>query len=362
MEYSLPTPYLIVDGRIVQRNLTRLADYAEQHDLEIRPHSKTHKSLLFAQAQLELGAIGMTAAKVGEAEVMARVADDLLLAYPAVDKARTMRLAKLAMHKTVRVGIDSLEAAKALSAAACAAASTLGILVEIDVGMHRTGLQTPTESLLLAQFVDRTAGLRLDGLMFYPGHIWSRPEAQEPALAEVADIVGDTLDVWDSHGIEAGIISGGSTPTAYNSHLLPELTEIRPGAYVFNDMNTVHGGYCTLDDCAARIVCTVVSHAVPGQVVIDGGTKTFTSDRCVPAPDSGHGFIVEYPEARIVKLSEEHGQVDVTRCARQPKIGERVTVIPNHICPCINLQNRFYLTMGEGEPQLVPVDARGLLS
>jgi D-serine deaminase-like pyridoxal phosphate-dependent protein len=178
---------------------------------------------------------------------------------------------------------------------------------------------------------------------------------------EVADRLAAALDVWDEHGLEAGIVSGGSTPTAYNSHLLPELTEIRPGTYIFNDMNTVRGGFCSLDDCAARIVCTVVSDAVPGQVVIDGGSKTFTSDRCVAAPDSGHGYVVEYPAARITKLSEEHGQVDVTRCDKPPKIGERVSIIPNHICPCVNLQDRYYWQTGD-EIRPMPVDARGKLS
>ena len=135
------------------------------------------------------------------------------------------------------------------------------------------------------------------------------------------------------------IVSGGSTPTAYQSHLIPQLTEIRPGTYIYNDMNTVRGGFCTLDDCAARIICTVVSNAVPNQIVLDAGTKTLTSDACIPARDSGHGFIVEYPQAKIVALSEEHGQVDVSRCDHQPDLGQRVTVIPNHICPCVNLQN-----------------------
>jgi D-serine deaminase-like pyridoxal phosphate-dependent protein len=352
---------LIVDAGVVQRNLARMDEYAQRHDLWVRPHTKTHKSELLGRMQMEAGAVGLTVAKVGEAEIMARATGDLLLAYPAVDPPRVKRLAELANHVTVRVGIDSRAAADALAAAARAAASTLGILVDIDVGMHRTGVQTPEQALALAQYVDHAAGLRLDGVMFYPGHIWSPLDRQEAALAAVADRLAAALDVWDEHGLEAGIISGGSTPTAFNSHLLPELTEIRPGTYVYNDINTVRGGFCSLDDCAARIVCTVVSDAVPGQVVIDGGSKTFTSDRCVADPDGGHGYVVEYPAAKITKLSEEHGQVDVTRCAKPPKIGERVSIIPNHICPCVNLQDRYYWREGD-EVRPMPVDARGRLS
>jgi D-serine deaminase-like pyridoxal phosphate-dependent protein len=157
-------------------------------------------------------------------------------------------------------------------------------------------------------------------------------------------------------------VSGGSTPTAYRSHLVPQVTEIRPGTSVYNDMNTVHGGFCTLADCAASILCTVVSDAVGGQVVLDGGTKTFTSDRCVPSPESGHGHVVEYPEAVITKLSEEHAQVDVTRCAVRPRVGERVSVIPNHVCPCINLQDAVWWREPDGRLRRLTIEARGRLS
>jgi len=136
------------------------------------------------------------------------------------------------------------------------------------------------------------------------------------------------------------------------------MTEFRPGTYIFNDMNSVYCGCATLDDCAARILTTVVSTAVPGQIVLDAGSKTLTSDRNGPAPDSGHGYIVEYPRAKITKLSEEHAQVDVTGCDRAPKVGDRVHVIPNHICPCVNLQDTVYWQEGSAiEP--LPVDARG---
>ena len=205
-------------------------------------------------------------------------------------------------------------------------------------------------------------GLRLDGIFCYPGHIWAKPAEQAAPLAAVAAKLQEAIDRFDRHGLCRGVVSGGSTPTAYQSHLVPQVTEIRPGTYVFNDMNTVHGGFCTLDDCAARIVCTVVSDAVTGQVVLDGGTKTFTSDRCGPAPDSGHGFIVEYPDATITKLTEEHGQVDVSRCGRRPRVGERVTVIPNHICPCINLQDAVWWREADGHLRTLTVDARGRLS
>jgi D-serine deaminase-like pyridoxal phosphate-dependent protein len=352
---------MVVDARTVLRNVERLAAYSQQHELDIRPHTKTHKSRQLATLQMEAGAVGLTAAKVGEAELMAEAADDVLLAYPAIDPPRTQRVARLAAHTTLRVAVDSRLGARSLAEAANRAKSTIGILVDLDVGMGRTGLQTPSEALKLAQFVDATPGVRLDGLFCYPGHIFGPAEEQTDALVAVSDKLAETLNLWEDHGLQARIVSGGSTPTAYQSHLVAEYTEIRPGTYIYNDMNTVRGGFCTLDDCAARTISTVVSTAVPGQVVIDAGSKTLTMDRCVPAPDSGHGYILEYPEAVIKRLSEEHAQVDVRACPRPPELGERVTVIPNHICPCVNLQDAIWWRDAEGQLIELAIDARGLL-
>lgn len=356
------TPAMVIDAKTVYRNIERLAAYAAEHDLSVRPHTKTHKSRQLAALQMSAGAVGLTVAKVGEAEIMAEAADDILIAYPAIDPSRTTRLTRLATHVTVRVGVDSKQGAKLLAEAANRVSATIGILVDIDVGMGRTGLQTPSEALKLAQFVDATSGLRLDGIMCYPGHIQLKANQQQDALQDVSDKLDETLNLWAEHGLQARIVSGGSTPTAYQSHLIPEYTEIRPGTYVYNDMNNVRGGYCSLDDCAARIVCTVVSTAVPGQVVIDAGTKTLTSDLCGPAPESGHGYILEYPEARISKLTEEHAQVDIRQCKHAPAIGERVTVVPNHICPAVNLQDAVWWRDEDGQLLELPIDARGRLS
>lgn len=355
------TPALVIDGKTVLRNVERMTRYADENDLDLRPHTKTHKSRQLGALQVEAGAIGLTAAKVGEAELMSEVAGDVLLAYPAIDAARTARIAKLAAHCTLRVAIDSLEGAKLLREAANRRSATIGVLVDLDVGMGRTGLQTANETLRVAQYIDSTAGLRLDGLFCYPGHIGGPAKEQMQALHEVSDKLNDVLNLWSAHGLPARIVSGGSTPTAYQSHMVGEYTEIRPGTYIYNDMNVVRGGYCSLDDCAARIVATVVSTAVPGQVVIDAGTKTLTSDRNGPAPESGHGHVVEYPDAVITKLTEEHGQIDVRACSRAPKIGERVTIIPNHICPCVNLQDSVWWRDDDGQLQELVIDARGML-
>ncbi len=360
---TLPTPFLHIDGAIVRRNVQTLARYANTHALAWRPHTKTHKSTRLAQLQIAYGACGLTTAKVGEAERMAPLCASTLIAYPILDPARCRRSAELARDHEILVAIDSALAAERLNAAAEAAGSTMGLLVDLDVGFHRTGLQSPRDALHLASFIDGLPAVALAGLFVYPGHINCPPAEQAPMLQAVGDLIQETLALWETQGLAAPIVSGGSTPSCFQSHLVSGLTEIRPGTNIFNDMNTVHGGYCRLEDCAARIVATVVSDAVPGQIVLDSGSKTLTNDPCGPAPSSGFGYLVGYPEAKIVKLSEEHGQVDVRACARVPSLGERVAVIPNHICPCVNLQDTFWWTeTPESPPEPVLVDTRGALS
>lgn len=358
----IATPYLRVHRPTLLDNLDRLASYVAQHGLKLRPHAKTHKSLQIARWQLDRGAVGMTAAKPSEAEVLAEACDDLLLAYPVVDAQRAERVARLAQRIDMKVAVDSAFSVDVLSRAAEASGATVGVLVDVDVGLHRTGVQSVEAALSLAQAIERAPGVQLRGLFCYPGHIWEAVDAQGPALRAVTEQLGAVLDAWRRCGLRAEIVSGGSTPTAYQSHLVEGVTEIRPGTYPFNDMNTVRGGYATLDQCAATITATVVSDAVPGQVVIDAGSKALAADRCSTHPDAGYGHVLEYPEACIAKLNEEHGQVDVARCRKRPRLGERVTIIPNHICPCVNLQDRVWLEDERGELTQLTIDARGRLT
>lgn len=354
------TPALVVNEQVVDANLQKMQAYVQQHGLRLRPHTKTHKSLHVARRQLRAGAAGLTVAKAGEAEVMAAAGEDLLVAYPAVDAARAARLARLARQARVRVAVDSGEGIAALADAARSQGTQLGILVDVDIGFHRTGVQSVPEALQLARQV-REAGapLRLDGLFFYPGHVWAAAEEQRAELTRIDAMLQEVIEAWRGEDLPAEIISGGSTPTAYQSHWVTAQTEIRPGTYVYHDMNTVRAGFCELDECAAGVVCTVVSAAVPGKVVIDAGTKTLTSDRNVPDPESGFGHVLEYPAARVTRLSEEHGEIEVGDGPR-PKVGERVVVIPNHICPCVNLQDAVWF-LRDGELDLETVDARGRL-
>jgi D-serine deaminase-like pyridoxal phosphate-dependent protein len=359
---EIETPALVVDLDILDRNLRRVAEYAGRHGLRLRPHTKTHKSILLAKRQLELGAAGLTVAKVSEAEVMlAAEPADMLVAFPIVGRAKLARLMQVARRTRVTVALDSLPAARQLSEAACEAQAEIGVLAEFDAGLGRVGVAPGEELLQLARAIRDLPHLTLQGLAFYPGHIKSLDEPGRRALAQLSALVGSILSDFERAGIAVPIVSGGSTPTLFHSHEIRGLTEIRPGTYVFNDIHTVTSGGCALEDCAATILATVVSAARPGHMIIDGGSKTFSSDRPVNASEVTFGRVVEAPGARFHKMNEEHGFIDLADAGRDFGVGDRVRVIPNHICVAVNLHERVYGVRGGRVEAVWNVDARGKL-
>jgi D-serine deaminase-like pyridoxal phosphate-dependent protein len=355
---EIDTPALVVDLDIFERNLRRVANYAREHNLRLRPHAKTHKAVWIGRRQLDLGAAGLTCAKVTEAEVMMGAEPhDLLLAYPIMGRVKLDRLMHIASGTRVTVALDSVEAARGLSEAAT---EEIGVLAEVDVGLGRVGVAPGEPLLALACAIGNLPRLRLEGITFYPGHIKSMDAAGLDALAKLSALLRSILDDCSRAGIEVKIVSGGSTPALFHSHEIDGLNEIRPGTYVFNDVNTIRSGACALEDCAASILATIVSTARPGHIIIDGGSKTFSSDR--PASSEvTFGHIVEAPGARFHKMNEEHGFVDLTGAAREFRIGERVHVIPNHICVAVNLHEKMYGLRGETVERVWQVDARGKL-
>ena len=362
---DIDTPALLVDLDVMERNLRRVADYTQKHGLRLRPHTKTHKSPRIGRRQLELGAAGLTVAKVGEAEVMLDAAPaDMLVAYPVIGRAKLERLMAVARRTRVTVSLDSLFAAQQLSEAAQAAGGgivKIGVLAETDVGLGRVGVSPGGELLDLARGIERLAGLSFEGIAFYPGHIKDNGAAGRAALAALGGLIQSMLADFRREGIAVRIVSGGSTPSLYHSHELAGLNEIRPGTYVYNDWNTVASGACTPEECAGALLVTVVSTARPGQIIVDGGSKTFSSDRLTGSTESTFGHVVEAPEAVFHKMNEEHGYVDVRRCGRKFEIGERLRIIPNHICVAVNLHERVYgIRNGEVE-EVWEVAGRGKL-
>lgn len=358
---EIDTPALVVDLDIMERNLGRVADYARSHSLRLRPHTKTHKSTRIGRRQLDSGAAGLTVAKVSEAEVMLGAGpQDLLVAYPIVGRPKLDRLAGVAKRTRVTVALDSEIAARDLSEAAHAAGVEIGVLAEVDVGLNRVGVSPGPPLLELARAILRLSGLRFEGITCYPGHIKGTDAPSLAALAKVGETIRGILAEFERAGIPVGIVSGGSTPTLFHSHECDGVSEIRPGTYVYNDLNTVLSGACALEDCAASILATVVSTARPGQMIVDGGSKTFSSDRPLGG-DVTFGRVVEAPGARFHKMNEEHGFVDITKAERAFAVGDRVHIIPNHICVAVNLHEQVYGVRGDRVEEVWKVEGRGKL-
>jgi D-serine deaminase-like pyridoxal phosphate-dependent protein len=361
--YDLDTPAMIVDLDIMERNLQRVAAYARDHQLRLRPHAKTHKSPVLARRQIDLGAVGITVAKTGEAEVMlAAKPQDLLVAYPVIGTQKLQRLTKVAEQTRVTVALDSICAARSLSMAASAAGLSVGVLAEIDVGLHRVGVQPGPELLNLVRGVSELPGLSFEGITFYPGHIRAVEAGLDASVSELSKTVGTAVSCVEDGGFPVRIVSGGSTPALFRSHDVARLNEIRPGTYIFNDRNTVLIGACTFDDCAASVLATVVSTAVKGQVIIDGGSKTFSSDGSMAAADApGFGHFPDCREAILDRMNEEHGFVDISKSARKWAVGEKIRVIPNHVCVAMNLHEQVYGIRGDTVEEVWRVEARGKL-
>lgn len=360
--HDLDTPALVVDLDIMERNLRRMADYARGHSLALRPHTKTHKIPALGRRQVELGAIGLTVAKPGEAEVMtASGAREILVAYPTLGATKLRRLTEVAAHAGVMMSLDSVEVAEQASQAFSAAGKELGVLTEIDVGLGRVGVAPGPALIALIERVKSLPGLRWDGVAFYPGHIKSLDAAGLGAIEKTGQLLAQTLSDLASHGHAPRIVSGGSTPSWQHSHEFPGMTEIRPGTYIFEDKNSVGIGCCTWEDCAASIHATVVSTAVAGQVIIDGGSKTFSSDRLVWSSEVSFGEVVGLPSAVFGKMNEEHGYIDVSKTGRSFRVGERLRIIPNHVCVAVNLHERVYGVRGETVEETWTVDGRGKL-
>jgi D-serine deaminase-like pyridoxal phosphate-dependent protein len=361
MNYQeLPTPFLTIDLDILDRNLERMAAYCHQHGIGLRPHTKTHKAPEVGRMQIERGAVGLTVAKVGEAEVMAGAGlDDILIAFPIWGEDKLRRIAALARERTILLSLDSEATAEGLSRAASAAGATVGVLVEFDAGMHRCGVEPGPAGLELARKIEKMPGLEFKGLMTFPGNVWGAEADREKAARQVALQVEKALEPFRQAGMEVPVVSGGSTPSAFLTHEIPGITEIRPGTYVYNDLNTHFQGICSLDDCAARVVATVVSTAVPGRAMIDAGSKTLSSDGLGSGPAKGHGHVVEAPDAALIKLNEEHGHLDITGSSHKFHVGEVVTVIPNHVCTCVNMHDEVFLVRNGRVEGSWKVAARG---
>ncbi|HEX2282982.1 MAG TPA: alanine racemase [Thermomicrobiales bacterium] len=359
-DQALDTPLIAVDLDLLERNIAEMTALAADYGVSLRPHAKTHKSPHIARMQIEAGAIGLTCAKLGEAEVFVDQGGvtDILVAYPIVGDLKIRRLLNLLDRARISVAVDTLEAAVALSQAIAASGRALDIYLEVNTGQDRAGARAGQEAVDLAIRISSLPGLRLVGVMTHEGHAgFSAPDE----IAAVAENAGralvDTAARIRDQGIALSHVSVGSTPSSWFTPRVAGITEMRPGTYVFHDNNAFRHGRIGPDRCAARLVATVVSRPALDRAIIDAGSKALALD---PSPSHpGHGYIVQHPNATIVRLSEEHGVVALPSDETGFDVGNRVEIIPNHICPAVNLTDELVVVRDGHEVDRWPVAARG---
>lgn len=360
---DIETPAVLVDLPRLRRNIDGMASVAQDAGVALRPHTKTHKLPGIAHWQVEAGAVGITVAKVSEAEVMAAGGlKDIFIANEIVTPPKISRLAALARLAEMSVGVDSREGAGALSQGAVAEGVRLNVLIELNVGLNRAGVLPGLPVLELAQHIRTLPGLHLEGIFTHGGHAYNATTFEERDAVGHAEgqALVDSARLLSEHGFPLERVSVGSTPTARSAASVPGVTEVRPGNYVFYDAMQVGLGVATWDDCALRVAATVISRPDAHRAVIDAGSKILGSERGSNLSQvRGHGHVVEYPDGLLARLSEEHGVITFEEPADAPRIGERVTVIPGHACPVVNLVNQVYLIDGERVLATWPVLGRG---
>ena len=364
---SLDTPALLVDVNVLRENISTMQQVAGSFGVRLRPHTKTHKSPHIARLQAEAGARGVTVAKVGEAEVMADGGlDDILIANQVVGEEKIRRLVDLSERVRLGVLVDSRDGVEMLDRTFSAAGATLDVLIEIDTGKGRCGLSDVDEIGELADAVRDSASLRLRGVETHEGHVpagaTSAGQMEKRAVAAGRRVVEVTESLRGSgHVIEE--ISVGSTPAAPWTASVAGITEMRPGTYIFNDVNQMAIDQATPGTCALSVLATVISRPAADRAVVDAGSKSLFAEparRGFALNDyEGFGYIRQAPTARIVNLSEEHGVVELPAGVQFPKIGEQVEIIPNHVCPAVNLHEEFYLVDGDDVIEVWPIAARG---
>jgi D-serine deaminase-like pyridoxal phosphate-dependent protein len=345
---DLDTPSVLLDLDALERNIAAMAAVARQNGIGLWPHIKTHKTPEIAQRQVAAGAIGVTCAKIGEAEAMADAGiGDLFVCYPLVTTVKARRLAALARRPGVTVStiVDSLVGVAALSAVFAAEPRSLEVLVKVDTGLGRVGVAPGEPAVALARAVAAAPGLRFGGVCAHEGRSYSISDPAERAAAtrDAVETLVSTAHLIEAAGLPCPRVSAGSTPGAVAAAGVAGITELRPGNFVFYDAMQVWLGVATVEQCALRVLATVVSHSARERAVIDAGSKVLSSDRGVhgAATAASHGIVVGQSAVTIAGLSEEHGWLRLDPDGADVVIGEQLEIVPVHSCPVANLADEL---------------------
>jgi D-serine deaminase-like pyridoxal phosphate-dependent protein len=360
---DLDTPALLIDLDVLDRNIRAMSAAAGEAGVRLRPHTKTHKSPEIARLQVDAGATGITVAKLGEAEVMVEAGlDDVFIAYPIVGPAKLERLGALMERARIRVSLDAVDVAEGIGRVGKEVGRDVPVLVDVDTGLHRMGREPGEPSARAALDIAAVPGVEVIGLSTHAGHAYRAADADELrriAEREALDVV-ETAERCEREGLRIREISVGSTPTARIAAGLDGVTEIRPGTYVFHDVQQMRLGVATEEDCAATILATVVSRPSSERFVIDAGTKSFSGDGGDGPPFPGRGVVAGRPELRLDFMNEEHGVGHVEGDA-ELRIGDRLEVIPLHVCSAVNLFDAAFGLRDGAVDHEIAIAARGMV-
>jgi len=366
LQATLETPCIVIDVRTAKHNIEKMQVASNACSVKLRPHIKTHKMPYFAKMQVGAGCAGITCAKVREAEVMADAGiQDIFIAYPMVGPARVNRVIALAQRiQRLILGVDSIEMARPLSEAAMHAGIKLEVQMEVDTGAKRTGVMRGNAAHL-AQELAALPGLHLTGIYTFKSLVFNDQPTLDKvqAGAEEGELMAGIAADIRGCGISIEDISAGSTPTGIEVAKTGEVTEIRPGTYIFNDFMLVREGVASLEDIAVRIYATVVSTPCREYAVIDGGTKTFPMDITPETPPfqyPGYAVVADSDDLQLLRMNEEHGILSSKKGDTGLHVGDIVELIPVHVCTAINMHNSVYLYDGIHLRREV-VAARGML-
>lgn len=356
------TPTLLLDIDKLEKNINDIIDFSKKHNVHYRPHIKTHKCVEIAKRQLNAGAVGLTVATVGEAEVLLDSGvESILIAYPIFSESKLSRVLALLEKTSIIVTVDSIEQADVVHQFFTKYERTLPVWIKVNSGLNRCGVEPKEQVLQLAQHIKTLSALDLTGIFTHAGHSYAattEKEIHDIAKYEAESIVA-SAELCEENGIEIPHRSIGSTPTYKIAGAVEGITEIRPGNAVFYDIIQVGLGAATIEQCALT-VCTSVGSIKKGRIIIDAGAKTLNLDRGAHGNENvqGHGYIKEHPELIIERLSEEHGIIETTH-PETVSLGELLTIIPNHACTVANLFDTYTVHRNGKVIDHWKIDARG---
>ena len=333
---DIDTPAVIVDLKIVKENINAYQKYCNDVGITLRPHIKTHKIPALAKLQVKAGAVGITAQKISEAEAIISEGgiDDVLITYNIIGEKKLRALLDLAKRVKVSVVADSSFCVKGLSKTFKGAGEPISVLVECDTGANRCGVTSPHLACELAELINRSPGLIFGGLMTYP------PTSQ---AQKINSFLSNAKKLIEAKNIAVNTISIGGSPDMWKVQDIPVATEYRIGTYIFNDRSLVEKEICSEDQVALTVLATVVSTPTKNRAIIDAGSKVLTTDLFGM---KDHGRIVNFPDLRIVQLTEEHGTI-VSDQNTNLEIGQKILIIPNHACVVTNMLDEVTVITAE---------------